>query len=301
MLRWRWALVLASLCLSANIVARLENENSFCFSKLNEKEEVQDWSKEYKIGLAFAADRDFTEAIHSFKRALVLCPNQSLRIQEIEYAILLSYYLDKNYIKVAEFFETHSLLQVDQSFSAFEDLLRILHHTYAFLGQSKKAQILQEQMVRLSEKETLEVLLTAAVFARDYPNIEELSKKLSQSDWAAQLTKNLFKKQKSSTLAKWLNVIVPGMGYFYLGQKKAALCSFFLNSLLIFGSIQLFMSHYYTLGALTAIFEIGWYAGGILGMGPAAHQYNEALFTNYAEKVFFQHHLDPYQKLKYEF
>lgn len=298
--KWLWTILLASLSLCINGVANAADEHAFCFAQLNDYEELQDWAKEYKIGLAFASHQDYIEAIHSFKRALVLCAN-SQRKPEIEYAILLCYYLDKNYVTAIEFFESHSLLYADQKFSAFQDLLRILHHAYAVLGDFKKVEILQQSMAFPSDKDRWETKLTAALFAKDYPTIQELSKSLSQSDWVSNLTNNLFKKQKSPVLAKWLNIVVPGMGYFYLGQKKAALCSFLLNSLLIFGSIQLFMNHYYTLGALTALFELGWYAGGILGMEQASKDYNEALFANYAEKIFFQHHLEPYKKLKYEF
>ncbi len=296
-------LLWASLCLS-NLCAstsELSTPSQFCFSEINEQELTQDWTKEYTIALAFASQKDYQTAINCFKRALILCPKSSLRSKEIEYATVLSYYLDQQYSNAIKFFETHSLLYIDQQFPAYHDLMIILHHSYEALKQSKKADIILERISDLSKKEALSAALTGAILRKDFKTVEEVSTKLGQSEWIMKLTHNLIGRQKSHTVARWLNVFLPGMGYFYLGQKKAALCAFMLNGLLIWGSVQLFLSHYYTLGALTAIFEIGWYAGGIVGAKEATTLLNETLFANYAEKILFQDDIAPKNKLRYEF
>ncbi len=270
-------------------------------SEITQQEKVQDWVKEYNLGAAFASQKDTQSAVTCFKRALILCPKNSVHIKEIEYAIVLAYYLEQQYFQAIQFFETHSLLYADTQFSAYHDLMIILHHSYEILKKTKKADIILKHISEFSEKDALGSQLTGAVLRRDFATVEKVSEQMGQSKWIMKLTRSLLSKQKSKSVARWMNVIVPGSGYFYLGQKKAALTAFALNALLIWGSVQLFLSHYYTLGALTAIFEIGWYAGGIVGVKEATLIYNETLFANYAEKIIFHDEIAPQNKIKYEF
>ena len=288
-------------CYSLLFAEGLAVKPTYNLSDIVKQEPVQDWVKEYNLGAAFASQKDTQSAVTCFKRALILCPKNSVHIKEIEYAIVLTYYLEQQYFQAIQFFETHSLLYADAQFSAYHDLMIILHHSYEILQKTKKADIILKHISEFSEKDALGSQLTGAVLRKDFVAVEKVSEQMGQSKWIMKLTRSLLSKQKSQTVARWMNVVVPGSGYFYLGQKKAALTAFALNALLIWGSVQLFLSHYYTLGALTAIFEIGWYAGGIVGAKEATLIYNETLFANYAEKIIFHDDIAPQNKLKYEF
>lgn len=283
------------------ILAFYSSVNAFEGSSfLSQEECVKESFKEYKIGEQLARDRDYSRAIHAFSRALALCPKNFKDVQEIEYAIVFTHYLNKDYEKVIEFFETHSLLYTNEQFSHYHDLMILLHHSYEILKKTDKADLILKRLEAIPSEDLVKSRLYSALLRRDFKAIETYATH-ENKEWMLKLSQELFKNEKSKKLARVLNIIVPGMGYLYLGQKKTALSAFVLNTCLIFGTVQLFYQRYYTLGALTLFFEMGWYVGGIVGSAKASDQYNDALFSNYAEKVFFYENLDPNQQLKYAF
>lgn len=277
------------------------NAKSHCFDALSSEEKKEDWAKEYLMGVTFAGKEEYLEAQSCFKRALLLCPEKSLRVKEIEYAIILSHYLNQNYSEVIKFFERHSILYADSTFGAYHDLMIILYHCYEIIKEPKKADLILQRIEEASTDNSIHLMLAGAVLRRNFESIEKLSEKLEEKQIIKNLTETFLKKKKSEIFAKWLNVFVPGLGYFYLGQRKAALTSFLINAFLIVGTSQLFLNQYYTLGSLTALLEIGWYVGGIFGAKHSTYLYNETLFANYAEKIFYHENLSPQNKLNYEF
>lgn len=274
---------------------------SHCFNALNLEEKDAPWAKEYLLGVSFGAQEDYEEALHCFKRSLMLCPKESKRIQEIEYAFVLTHYFQKEYKKAIDFFESHSLLYADKNFTAYHDLLIVLYHSYEILGQPKKADLIMEKLEPYSKEESIELRLTGAVLRREFESALRLSEKLDEKELISSLTHSFLQKRKSEKVAKWLNALLPGMGYYYLGQKKAALTAFLINGALIVGAAQLILNRYYTLGCMTALLEAGWYFGGIFGAKRSAYLFNESLFANYAEKIFYHESLNPQNKLHYEF
>src|SRR4051812_35193891 len=68
------------------------------FRSLSPIEANTPWGIEYRIGVGFARKLDLYQAITSFKRAAILIPpEETERSLEIDYNILLSYYLGKKY------------------------------------------------------------------------------------------------------------------------------------------------------------------------------------------------------------
>lgn len=290
-------------CLISLFTASLFAENhDFCSLVSPTKLESNEvWFKEYKIGEAFAQQKEYLEAIHSFKRAHILAPKESLNALSLEYAIVLCYYHLKEYEKLIQYFETHSLLYATSDFLAYEDLLHMVHFSYAWLKDIQKADIIGKQLALVSEQDPKKVELISALFDHNYDQVTVLSNELTHSDWATKLVRQFKEKQKSRVAAQWYNAILPGVGYYYLGQKKAALTAFLVNFFLIYGAIQVFRKKHYVLGAFVALFAFGWYAGGILGMDGATKEYNEIVYSTFANKVFYEHHLNPHEVLQYDF
>ena len=82
---------------------------------------------------------------------------------------------------------------------------------------------------------------------------------------------------KSPEAAGVLSAILPGSGQFYNERYKDGVYSFLLNALFIFGAYKAFDSENYGLGGALALFEIGWYTGGIYGAVGGAHKYNRKI------------------------
>jgi hypothetical protein len=79
---------------------------------------------------------------------------------------------------------------------------------------------------------------------------------------------------KSPGTAGLLSALLPGSGQFYNGRYQDGTYSFLLNTLFLLGAWKAFDSDNYALGGVLALFEIGWYAGGIYGAVGGAHKAN---------------------------
>jgi len=91
------------------------------------------------------------------------------------------------------------------------------------------------------------------------------------------LTSKRDARYKSPETAGLLSAILPGSGQFYNGRYQDGVQSFLLNALFILGAWKAFDSDNYGLGGALALFEIGWYTGGIYGAVSGAHKVNRKI------------------------
>ncbi len=191
------------------------------FKELNEEEKITDWGKELHLGEVFAKELDLYRAITCFKRSLILIPeDQKERKMQLEFHLIQSYYLGQKYSEAIEIFESGSIRHATPAFPAFRDLLIILYDCYTNSEECEKAQTIQLLMNK-GDPETAENL--KLFHAIDRGNIQEslsLSKDHSQAEDVSLLAHNFYNFSKSVTKARTLNAILPGVGYFYVGQKK---------------------------------------------------------------------------------
>jgi hypothetical protein len=253
-----------------------------CFPSLSEEEKNSTWGKEFLIAKHFAKELDFYRAITDFKRSEILLENADLtRKLEIQYNILLCYFLGKKYDEVVQVFEGSDLRSASSSFLAFHDLLIILYESYHQIKEEKKsldiAHLIEELYPDTKEKLDLSKALSAADFAKTQPLAETEKFSLEKQEISSYI--NEYQKSKKSVArAQLLNVVLPGAGYLYVGQKSTALTAFLVNGLFIAAAYQFFHHGYNAAGIVTSSFEMGWYFGGIYGAGEAAKFYNEQLY-----------------------
>lgn len=264
--------------------------------------DASDCYKEFKLGVALAEKSEEELAIQSFKRAEVAAPENLKEIRmAIQYAQLWVHYQNYHFEQAARYFEKGDLLFARESFPQFKELLLMMFESYERTQQFTKADHLLERIRKSYPNEVQQMLLSRALFRKDFKKIEELSSDAPQHEFLTRLSKGYQKKIKSPKLAKWLGILCPGAGYLYAGQTKSAMTSFLINGLLIAASSQLVVAHYYALGLLLATFEAGWYVGGILGGAEAAKSYNNQLYQDFESKVTFQEQIIYEQKLDLEF
>ena len=280
----------------------LVNSRPPAFPPLSTEERTQDWGKEVTIARAFAYDFDLYRAITSYKRALILIPSEyPERHLEIEYGIILSYFLGKKYQEVIETFESSSEKNIPSSFAAFDDLLVILYHSYLRIGQPAKAcQILSLIEMRNPFKAD-HLQLSEAISHADFPEIQRIVAKNPSYDDISTFLNQYHKEALSVKKAQTLNAILPGAGYYYVGQKKAGTTSFLINALFIAAAYQFFHRGDIAAGIITTSLEMGWYFGGINGAGLAAKEYNERLYESTAKAAMIRHSLFPILMLETTF
>jgi len=249
------------------------------FNPLISLEARSDWGKEVKIAYAFAKEQDYYRAITAFKRALVFLPaNLPARKLQIEYAIFHCYYLAYKYEDAIEAFQGTSLECATNEFPAYRELLIQLYECY----KKSDNEIDAERILSFIEKdfpddaETLKI--TDAVLEANFPALVSIAECREDCEDLEELITCYSLEAKSESMAKFYQAILPGAGYYYVGQKQAAVTSIILNSLFIWATYTCFKTGNTAAGILTASLESGWYFGGINGAGIAAREYNERLY-----------------------
>lgn len=272
------------------------------FPSLSVLERSSDWGKEYMIAQHFAKELDLYRAVFTFKRALILLPSDDLaRRLEIQYDILLCYFLGKRYDEAIEEFEKGDLACADKSFPAYHDLLLVLYECYRETDDPEKQQKIYQLMEKSYPDTAEKIYLSRSIREGDLEIIACFAKGFPQDSYLDDLLDYYKQNKKSVVAAQALNTFIPGAGYLYIGQTKSAITAFLLNGLFITAAIQFFRHKHVAAGVITTSFEAGWYFGGIYGAGEEAKYFNERLYEKKASQVLNQHNLFPTLMLKYEF
>lgn len=264
------------------------------FPPLNDEEKGVSWGQEYLIGKAFSKDSDFYRAITSYRRALILLGNNSPSRQlEINYHIFLSYYFGGQYEKAIKIVEFGALSHLPKEFVANEDLKIALIDCYEKTNQREKVERIAPLIEDKKKTANIQAFLdlsrpSPATFQTPRPTYQPLIQEYE--------TQALDVKK-----AQMLNAILPGSGYYYVGQTQSAFTSFALNTLFIAAAYNFFKRKQYAAGLITVGFETGWYFGGIHGAGLAARSHNQRLFYEKSKPYMENKLIFPILQLEYTF
>jgi tetratricopeptide (TPR) repeat protein len=272
------------------------------FPPLSPLERNSDWGREYTIARVFAEQLDLYRAVSTYKRAAILLPHEETqRKLEIQYDIVLCYFLGKKYDEAIEAFEKSDLPNVDKSFPAYHDLLLILYECYREMDDPEK----QERILELIDKtfpETGEKLkVSIAIREGNLPALECYASGFQNPSYLGCFLDCYNNNKKSVGGAQLLNALIPGAGYLYIGQRKSAFTAFLLNGLFIAAAYEFFHHGHVAGGIITTCFEAGWYFGGIYGAGEEAKYYNERLYERNAATILNEYKLFPVLMLKHDF
>jgi hypothetical protein len=296
------SLICTSCCLKES--CDIEPDIQFCtppsvienlpsaFPDLTAEELKEDWGKELLIANKFSRENDLYRAITGYKRALILLPlNHIQRQQQIEYDIILSYYLGEKYQVAVEAFEMSSLITVSNHFLAFDNLLKILYDSYSKAGQSAKAEKVYQLLEKVRPETALDFQHAQDVLDANFCALQNPC--VAPNENLTYFLDSYGQNAKSVTKAKVLNAVLPGAGYYYIGQKNTAITAFIVNSLFIAAAYYFFDQGNWAAGAFTTSLEMGWYIGGINGAGLGAKEYNEHFYEALAKDYMIKRHLFP--------
>lgn len=272
------------------------------FPPLSEEEKAEDWGREMQIGFGFAHQLDLYQAMTAFKRAEFLIPQEEKeRLVEIQYEILLCYYMGKKWDDTIYFFERSELRYVNQNFPAFHDLLVIMNETYQEAGMENKSEKFLHVIYNNYPEEGEKLILSKALVQGDIDTVKSIAAGPPEQVYLENFLNEYRSRKKSVATAQTLNAFLPGAGYLYLGQNQSATTAFFLNGLFIAASTLFFLDGNIAAGAIFTSFEAGWYFGGIYGAGLEAKAYNERLFESMATPMMHREKLFPALMLNYAF
>lgn len=272
------------------------------FPPLDVEERSNDWGKEMLIGFGFAHQLDLYQAITAFKRAEILIPsNRYERRLEIDYEIILCYYIGKKYNDVIYTFERSDLRFVDDRFPALHDLLMVLYDTYLEEKMDSQAEKILELIRHYYPDAAEQLTLSRAFIQADLGALHTIASTPPPRPYLNKFLEDYNQQKKSVGQAQFLNALLPGAGYLYLGQNQSAATAFFLNGLFIAASVYFFEQGNAAAGIIFTSFEAGWYFGGIYGAGLETKAYNERLYEKLSNPVMNRERLFPVLMLNYAF
>ncbi len=272
------------------------------FPPLSEAERAQDWGREMQIGFGFAHELDLYQSITAFKRAeFLIPPEEKMRSLEIQYEILLCYYMGKKWQDVIYTFDHSQLRYAGTDFPALHDLLLILYETYQHEGMENQAEKILQVIQNNYPEEGQKLTLSSALVHGDLYTIESIAAAPPEKIYLETFLNEYESRKKSIGTAQALNALMPGAGYLYLGQKQSATTAFFLNGLFIAASAYFFHDGNIAAGVIFTSFEAGWYFGGIYGAGLEAKAYNERLYESMATPMMYRERLFPALMINYAF
>ena len=272
------------------------------FPPLTAEEQDSAWGKELKIAAAFARDLDLYRAITGFKRALILMPQDlTVNRQQTQFFILQCYFLGKKYPETIDAFENTELRTVTSAFPAFRELLIMLYEAYLHTEQCEKAEAVMDLMEKGDPESALKLKLFASMVQGDLPAAASFAAHHPEKPDFDRFMRQYCQCKKSVRKAQTLNALLPGAGYYYVGQKKSALTSFVLNTTFIAAAYHFFDHGNWGAGMIATSFEFGWYFGGINGAGLAAKQYNQFLYEDLGKDFMVSKGLFPVLMLETSF
>ncbi len=272
------------------------------FPLLSNEEISEGWGKEYLIGMAFAHQLDLYQAITAFKRAKILLPSaEKTRRLEVQYEILLCYYVGRKYEDAIAAFENSDLRRIETNFPACHDMLLILYDSYLQTGNDDQAERILQMIQQVEPQEAPQLALSSALIHANLPLIQQFADYMPETCYLNDFLADYTAEKKSVGKAQMLNGLIPGTGYLYLGQTQSAITAFLLNGLFIAAAVNFFIHDQIAAGIICTSFEAGWYFGGIFGAGLEAKYYNERLYERLATPMMNQQRLFPILRLHYAF
>lgn len=279
------------------------------FTSLSPEEKATDWGNDYSMGLAFAQKKlDLYEAKVHFERAGFKIQEQSptdeliKRDREIAYYKLLCYYLGKQYPDVVNTFEESNLRTATaEDFKPFNDLLIMLYESYEMTGDTDNATLLKEQIELFGKKDAQKIELGTALKTADLASALATAENSPYKEGVEALIEKYNLEKKSVATAQTLNALLPGAGFFYLGETRSGFTALAINGLFIAAAYQFFHKGQTAAGIIATSFEAGWYFGGIYGAGEDARLYNARVWEKNATPYMHENNLFPTLQLRFAF
>lgn len=257
----------------------------------SKKGELAPWEIETHLGSQLARELNWPQALWCFNRAALLAPDDVEINRRLAFDQLLCRYFANQPQEAARIFEKSCLVDADKPWVCYPDLLVVLADSYGKLadtlsGDWRPKQDLARRLLERADPERAGRLsLRVLVQSKNVQGLKDLGADDPSAFYLNPLMQIYHKQSRNSKKAGLLNALLPGAGYWYVGQKQTAVTSLALNALFAAAAWRFFQKGYPAAGLLTLSFEFGWYFGGIQGARLAAQEFNRVKFAPLGDKI----------------
>jgi tetratricopeptide (TPR) repeat protein len=267
-------------------------------------EVMEPWKQEYYLGKKFALSADYYRAATCFQRALYLLPDKAEAHSVLVHALILTYSVAGKYDEVISIYEKNRADLVVHDKNLALDCLGLLYEAYSHKDRLQEANSILQIIPGTEEAaKNLPVFQALSMNSQDcFIKALDVSASLprEQSEELNKIKLVYGKSKKHPETAASLNAIIPGAGYLYVNEYQTSSTAFCINVLFAGATWQLLSAHQLAAGLIAGGFEVGWYAGGVMGAYMAANVYNERLREQLVKYYLQKYHLYPLQQLHYQ-
>lgn len=266
------------------------------FAALKAEESQGRWAQDFILAKKFQAISDSAESRHYFRSASLLAPQDADWALCLDYQLLLLEMLASQHTAVIQLFERSKPLQ--QLYAAqgavhrevYQDLLVILADSYLRVARTDRL----EEVLSLMPQ-------SGAATMRVYADLTNRKEPANAPEAVKEALASYHAEKFNPGRAALLNAVLPGAGYYYIGQHSSALTSFILNAATTAAAVYFFERSNWGAGVLFATMECGWYFGGISGAYDEAYYFNNRLWEKKLSPVINEGKFAPALQLNFTF
>lgn len=257
-----------------------------CFSISQASCFSQNFDLDYATAKSFLNEKLFYPSITSFKKAELVSTNQEEK-SKATYSLIFTYFLAKKWDLLKNLYIQGACEHLDKQAPYFKDALLMFYialqnQHMPFIVQNLKHHLYQQPQLKL--KLELYEAIVQGHFSHtgfnDFYHIYQTHK-------------------KSQTLAGFLNLTVPGLGFLYLKQLQTSLTCFLTLCVLIWAFYHALKTKRFAQSILIFSVFAGFYLGSIMGAKLEAITYNQSLYTSIFDPVLKDNKLYPEQNIQY--
>ena len=262
---------------------------------------VLDQKRQLQFAEQYFQRGEYYRAIGEYERFIYLFPHAH-EVELAKYRIGLSYLRGEHYEQAIQAF--YALIEEHQDTTyAFKSYLEI-SRAYVRLNRYAMALTTLNNLITIVPDRTLRdeahylrawVYLEMGLWNKAAESFEKVSPQNREEFQVEQILVKLKEevpiKTKNPTLAGLL-AVVPGAGHLYCRRKRDALISFLLNGAMIYAAYEAFDNDLVAIGAIIALFELGFYAGNIYSAVSSAHKYNRDAKDRFLDELRAKERVD---------
>jgi len=253
-----------------------------------------DNDSQFTYAMDLFSSGDYASAIFEFKRFIYFFPEDK-RVNLAHYTIGESFFSQKQYREAIRSFKTSAVAK--ESSPATTKSALMISRCYLQLRESGPAVIQLRNLAAIAKEiDTLDetyyrlgwIYLDRADWKEAENNFHKISLQNADRYNTAELTAAISRyhsiPRKNPTLAGMLSIL-PGTGQLYCERYHDALVAFLINGGLIWAACESFDRNLDALGTIIGITELGFYSGNIYSAVNSAHKYNRLKTGNFIENI----------------
>ena len=230
-------------------------------------------------------NKEYDLLLLEYRKQLFECNIDSIK-QYLKFKIAKCYYNTKNFDKVSEIYSKF-ILDINTKKTILDSITLLEAKSLYFDKNYSKSNKILEQFNAHESLEYVKLKAAIEMQLHNWKNAQLYLTKMNSynnnPNWLFIETKASEVKQKKTSLALTMSLILPGAGYFYAKKPSTAIAAIILNGIFIWIAADSFKNKNYPILAASIFLGSGWYFGAASGSANAVKKYNKNQYDDFID------------------